>query len=157
MYRALSFLVMTALLFTLNACGEKKTPDPAAIQGKNIISVLKAVNESYEQKDLKAFLSEVTNRYPDREAFAKSLAAVFAEYDTIHFNIQYSKMLITVKEKSRIKVAFNWDAEWINTRGISQKNGGRVTLVLDAGSFKLVDLDGKNPFIPVEGQGNVKR
>jgi hypothetical protein len=148
MYRALNFLVMMALLVTLTACGEKKTPDPAAIQGKNIISVLKAMNGAYEQKDLKAFLSDVTNRYPNRDAFAKSLAGVFEKYQTIRFTIQYSKMLITVKERSVIRVSFNWDAEWINTKGLSQKDGGRVTLVLDAGSFKLVDMDGKNPFIP---------
>jgi hypothetical protein len=157
MYRALSLLIMTALLFALAGCGEKKTPDPAAIQGKNILSTLKAMSKSYEQKDLKSFMSDVTNRYPDREEFSKSLVAVFDKYQTIHFTIQYAKMLVTVKEKKQIKVAFNWDAEWINTKGLAQKNGGRVTLVLDAGSFKLIGMDGKNPFIPIEGQANVKR
>jgi hypothetical protein len=58
-------------------------------------------------------------------------------------------MLITVKEKTQIRASFNWDAERLGTKGISQKNGGRVTLVFDAGSFKLIDIDGKNPFIPV--------
>ncbi len=149
MYRALSLLVTTALLLTLTACSEKKTPDPAAIQGKNILSILRAMSRSYEQKDLKSFMSDVTNRYPDREEFSKSLATVFSKYETIHFNIQYSKMLITVKEKTQIRASFNWDAEWLGTRGISQKNGGRVTLVFDAGSFKLIGMDGKNPFIPV--------
>jgi len=150
MYRALSLLVMTALLLTPAACSEMKTPDPSAIQGKNILSTLRTMSRSYEQKDLKAFMSDVTNRYPERETFSKSLATAFSKYETIHFNIQYSKMLITVKEKTQIRASFNWDAEWLGTKGISQKNGGRVTLVFDAGSFKLIDIDGKNPFIPVE-------
>jgi len=151
MSRAFSLLVITALLFTPAACGEKKTPDPAAIQGKNILSIVRAMSRSYEQKDLKSFMSDVTSRYPDREAFSKSLATVFAKYETIHFNIQYSKMLITVKEKNQIRVSFNWDGEWIS-KGLSQKDGGRVTLVLDAGSFKLIGMDGKNPFIPTQNK-----
>lgn len=160
MSRALSLFVLAAFLFTAAACSEKKTPDPAAIQGKNILSVLKSMSRSYEQKNLNSFMSDVTSRYPDREAFSKSLTTVFAKYSTIHFNIQYAKMLIMAKEekqRGQIRASFNWDAEWLGTQGISQKNGGRVTLVFDAGSFKLVGIEGKNPFIPVEGQGNVKR
>lgn len=147
MKRTLTLLVMTALLFTAVACSEKKPPDAAAIQGKNILSMLKAMSRSYEQRNLNSFMSDVTNRYPDREEFSKALTAVFAKYEAIHFNIQYTKMLIMVKEREPIRVSFNWDAEF-TTRGISQKYGGRVTLVFDAGSFKLVAIDGENPFIP---------
>ena len=31
------------------------------------------------------------------------------------------------------------------------KDGARVTLVLDAGTYKLIDIEGKNLFIPSEG------
>jgi hypothetical protein len=94
----------------------------------------------------------VSDGFRDREAFAKSLNAVFAKYDTIRFNIQYTKMLIMIEEKGQIRTAFNWDAEWLAAGGALQKNGGRVTFVFDPGNFKLLSIDGKNPFVPAEKQ-----
>jgi len=153
MKRTLSFLVITAFLFTTGACSAKKTPEPAAIQGKNILSVLKDMSRSYEQKSLNSFMSDVSSDYGDRAAFSDSLTSIFAKYETIHFNIQYTKMVIMVKEGGQTRASFNWDAEWLAAGGTSQKNGGRVTLVFDPGSFKLVAIDGKNPFVPVASTG----
>ena len=153
MNRTLFLLVITSLLFFSAACSGKKPLEPAAIQGKNILSVLKDMSRFYEQKKLDSFMSDVSTNYGDREAFSNSLAAIFARYETIHFTVQYTKMLITVKEEGQTKVSFNWDAEWLAPGGASHKNGGRVTLVFDPGSFKLVAIDGKNPFIPVESTG----
>jgi len=150
MNRTLSAIIVTALLFTMAACSEKKAPEPAALQGKNILSVLKAMGQSYEKKNLNAFMSDVSDRYPDRGPFSKSIAAIFAKYETIHFNIQYTKMLVMAKEGGQIKATFTWDAEWLAAKGTAQKNGGRVTLVFDPGSFKLVAIEGKSPFIPAE-------
>jgi hypothetical protein len=94
-------------------------------------------------------MANVAPGYKDREALSSSLASVFSKNETIRFNIQYTKMLIMVEEKGPIRTTFNWDGEWHAVGGATQKNGGRVTLVFDPGSFKLVSIDGKDPFVPL--------
>jgi len=152
MSRILSPVVIVLLLFTATACSAKKPPDQTAIRSKNILKVLRELSASYEKKDRSAFMSDVSEGFHDREAFEKSLSAVFAKYETIQFNIQYTKMLIMIEEKGQLKVSLNWDAEWLAAGKAPQKNGGRVTFVLEPGNFKLQSVDGKNPFIPAEKQ-----
>jgi hypothetical protein len=148
MNRLLSLIVLTALLFTVSSCSGKKPPEQTAIRSKNVLSVLRDINRAYEKKDLAAFMADVSPNYQDRDALSGSLATVFSRQETIHFNIQYSKMLIMVDEKGQAKASFNWDAEWLATSGTTQKSGARVTMVFEAGTFKLLSIDGKNPFVP---------
>ena len=148
MKRLFALLFIAALLFTTSACSEKKPPQPAAIKGRNVLSALRDMRSAYEKKDLSSFMDNVAPAYQDRDALSRSLAAVFLKNETIHFNIQYTKMLIMVEEKGTIKTTFNWDGEWLAFGGTTQKNGGRVTLAFDPGSFKLMSIDGKNPFVP---------
>jgi hypothetical protein len=148
MNRIISLLALTALLVVAPACSAKKTPDQSAVKGKNILAVLKTMRSAYEKKDLSSFMDNVAPGYPDREALSKSMADVFLKNETIHFNIQYTKMLITVEEKGAVKATFNWDGEWIAVGGTTQKNGGRVTLVFGPGNSKLMSIEGKDPFIP---------
>lgn len=149
MKRLFTLLAIAALLFTTSACSEKKPPEQAAVKSKNLLSALRAIGKAYEKKDLSSFMDNVAPGYQNREALSRSLAAVFLKNETIHFNIQYTKMLILVEEKGPIKATFNWDGEWLAVGGTTQKNGGRVTLVFDPGSFKLMSLDGKDPFVPL--------
>jgi hypothetical protein len=153
MNRALSLVVMATLLFTIFACSGKKPLESAGIQGKSILTILKDMGQSYAKKDLDSFLSDVSDDYKNREELSKSLAAVFAKYESIRFNIQYTKLFVVAKEGGQTKTSFNWDAEWLAPGGTSQKSGGRVTFVFDPKKFKLVAIDGKNPFIPVENAG----
>jgi hypothetical protein len=148
MNRIVSLLALTALLFVAPACSAKKTPDQSAVKGRSILAVLKNMRSAYEKKDLSTFMDNVAPGYQDREALSKSLADVFLKNETIHFNIQYTKMLIMVEEKGPIKATFNWDGEWIAVGGTTQKNGGRVTLVFGPGSSKLMSIEGKDPFVP---------
>jgi hypothetical protein len=148
MKRLITLLAITALLFTTSACSGKKPPDQSVIKGKNILAALKDMRSAYEKKDLSPFMDSVAPGYQDREALSKSLADVFLKNETIHFNIQYTKMLITVEEKGPIKATFNWDGEWIAVGGTTQKNGGRATLVFAPGSSKLMSIEGKDPFVP---------
>jgi hypothetical protein len=148
MKRLFILLAMAALLVTTSACSEKKPLEPAAIKGKNVLSVLRDMRSAYEKKDLSSFMENVAPGYQDRDAFSRSLAAVFLKNEAIRFNIQYTKMLIMVDQKGPIKTTFNWDGEWLAVGGTTQKNGGRVTLVFDPQSFKLVSIDGKNLFVP---------
>lgn|SRR5574341_1216936 len=152
MNRILSLLAITALLFTSSACGGKKPLEPSALKSKNVLSVLRDMSVAYEKKDSASFMANVSPVFQDREPFSKSLSAVFSQYETIHFNIQCTRMLIMVEEKGPIKATFNWDAEWLAAGGTLQKNGGRITLVFEPGSFKLVSIDGKNPFIPQQSE-----
>ena len=149
MKRLFTLLAIAAILFTTSACSAKKPPEQTAVRSKNILAALRDINKAYEKKDLSSFMDNVAPGYQDREAFSSSLAALFLKNETIHFNIQYTKMLITVEAKGPIKATFNWDGEWLAVGGTTQKNGGRVTLVFDPGSFKLMSIDGKDPFVPL--------
>jgi hypothetical protein len=148
MKRPFTLLFIAALLFTASACSEKKPPEPAAIKSKNVLSTLRDMRSAYEKKDLSSFMDNVAPGYQDRDALSRSLAAVFLKNETIHFNIQYTKMVIMLEEKGAIKTTFNWDGEWLAVGGTTQKNSGRVTLLFDPGSFKVMSISGKNPFVP---------
>jgi hypothetical protein len=156
MNRVLSLTFIFAIIITSSACSGKKPPEQASVKTKSVLSVLRGMNKAYEQKDLDTFLSDVSASFPGRASFAKSLAEVFAKYETAHFNIQYAKMLILIEDKGPVRTTFTWDAEWLTKGGGTLKDGGRVTLVFEPGSFKLVSIDGKNPFLaqPGETPGN---
>ncbi len=152
MRRLLPLTLLIALLVSSAACSSKKAPDQTATQSKNVLSVLRELSRFYEKKDLDAFLSDVSPAYPDRAAFAKALTAVFGKYETIQFNIQYSRLIILIEQKGPLRATFTWDAAWQLPGGKLLKDGGRVTLVLDQGNFKLLSIDGKNPFLAQPGE-----
>jgi len=152
MNRILIFIITVMLLVTSTSSCAKKAPEQTAVKSKNVLAALRDLSKAYEKKDLAAFMAGVAPGYRDRDALAKSVNEVFAKYETIHFNIQYNRMLIMVEEKGMTKAVFNWDAEWLAAGGALQKNGGRITLVFEPGSVKLVSIDGKNPFVPQPGE-----
>ncbi len=151
MHRSLSVVVLTALLCSSFACSGKKAPEQSFVQSKSILTVLREMSRTYEKKDLDSFLSDVSSAFPQRAEFAKSLTAVFGKYETIHFNIEYTRLIILIEHKGPIKATFTWDGEWA-TSGGALKDGGRVTFVLDPDSFKLLSIDGKNPFLAQPGE-----
>lgn len=150
MNRILSLIALTALLFTF-ACAAEKLPDPSAVESKNVLSELRDMRRAYERKDRGAVMAEVSESYKDRQDFSTALSAIFAKYETVRLNIQYTKMVITIGEKGIAKATFNWDGEWLANGGMQQKDGGRVTMTFEAGTLKLVAIDGKNPFVPQPG------
>ena len=152
MNRNPALIAVLSMLIVFPACSGKKPPEQAAVKSKSVLSVLRGMNKAYEQKDLDAFLSDVSASYPGRASFEKSLAEVFAKYETVHFNIQYAKMLILIEEKGPVRATFTWDAEWLTKGGGTMKDGGRVTLVFEPAGFKLVSIDGKNPFLAQPGE-----
>jgi len=158
MKRLITLLAIPLMLLTMSACSEKKLPDQSAVKSKSVLAALRTLAGTYEKKDLSSFMDNLAPDFREREAYSKSIAAVFSKTETIHFTIQYTKMVIVVEDKGMIKVTFNWDGEWLAKAGTTQKNGGRVTLVFNPGSFKLTSIDGKDPFVPVPGEmpGSVK-
>ena len=151
MNRILSFIVITTLLLATGACSGKKQPEQATVKTKSALSALRSMVGAYEKKDLPVFMADVANNYQDRKAFSGSLSAIFSKYESIRLNIQYTKMIILVQENGQVKASFNWDGEWL-ANGTTQKNSGRATLVFEGGGFKLLSIDGKNPFIPQQGE-----
>jgi hypothetical protein len=148
MNRILTVLTVTVFLLTTSACSEKKPPTHAAIKGSSVLSVLQDISHMYEKKSLPGFMNSVSDNFKDRQAFSASLASVFAKYETVRFTVQYTKMIILVDDKGATRVDFNWDSEWKTAGGSVQKDGGRVTFVLDPKDSKLVSVEGKNPFVP---------
>jgi hypothetical protein len=149
MKRLLTLLAIAAFLFTTSACSEKKPPDQASVKSKNVLTALRDIRSAYEKKDLSSFMNNVALGYQGRDALSKSLEDVFSKTKTIRFNIQYTKMIIMIEDKGPTKTTFNWDGEWIAVEGTTQKNSGRVTLVFEPGGFKLLSIEGKDPFVPL--------
>jgi hypothetical protein len=152
MNRIQSCLVVIILLITTSACSAKKPIEQTAYKSKTVLTVLRDMDTYYEKKDLDSFMSDVSMSYRERDAFAKSLASVFSKYETIHFNIQFAKMIILIDQASKMRLTFTWDAEWIAAGGTNVKDGGRVTFIFEPGDFKLISIDGKNPFLAQPGE-----
>jgi len=152
MNRILVFLIAASFLFAASACSEKKLPAIAAAKSKNMLAVLRDLDDTYQKKDLAGFMAQVAPLYPDREALSTSIATVFSKYETISLNIQYTKMLIMIEEKGKVRTTFNWDGAWNKAGGNVAKDGGRVTLIFAPGDFKLLAIEGKSPFVPTENK-----
>ena len=91
MNRILFCFAVIILLIIASACSAKKPIQQTAYKSKTILAVLRDMDKYYEKKDLDSFMSDISTSYLDRDAFAKSLAAVFSKYDSIHFNIQFPR------------------------------------------------------------------
>jgi len=146
--RQVTIVLAAALL--LSACG-KPSLGQAGIQGESSIATVRDLTSAYERRDIDAFMEKVSSAFPNRTAFQRSIEKVFAEYRKIQFKPLFNRSLITVPFKDGIKVAFTWEGDWQTGGGKVVKDGARVTLVLDRGTYKLADIEGKNPFIPSEG------
>jgi hypothetical protein len=58
-----------------------------------------------------------------------------------------NRMQVTVEEKGNIKAVFTWEGEWQTPGGKIVKDGARSTLIIDKGAYKLIGIEGKNPFL----------
>jgi len=120
----------------------------AGIQGENTLAAVRGLTSTYERRDLDAFMDKISIAYPDREGFAKSVEKIFSTYQAISYKLHFNKILVMVQDKGNIKATFTWEGEWKTTGGKIVKDGARVTLVFDPGTYKLLGIDGKNMFIP---------
>jgi hypothetical protein len=143
------FLVLVLIPFSLLVASCAKEPlKEAGLHGEGTLGAVRDLAKTYERRDPEAFMDRVAPAYPDREAFRRSLEGVFASYQNIRFTVQYAKMLVAVEYKGNIKATFTWECEWNTGGGKTVRDGSRVSLVFDAGTYKLLAVDGKNPFIP---------
>ena len=152
MRRLVTLFFSIAFLMALVACSSKKLPEQTAVKSKNILTSLRELAQAYENKDLNAFLSGISDQYRDRDAFTKSLTGVFAKYENIHFNIQYTRMILLIGQNGQIAATFTWDAQWQTAGGTSVRDGARVTLIFEPKNNKLLSIEGKNPFLAQPGE-----
>ncbi len=156
MNRTVPFSIILAAVLLLSACG--KTPlGPAGIEGENSVATVRDLASAYERRDIDTFMEKVSPKFPDRPQLQQSIEKVLASYQKIHFKPLFNRSVIMVPFKDGIKVTFTWEGDWKTTGGKVVKDGARVTLVLDTGTYKLSGIEGKNPFIPTEGPSPSRR
>ena len=147
MKRSFAAAITLFLVFLISSCSTVPL-GKAGLQGEGTLGAIRDLTGAYERRDLDAFMEKVAPAYPEREAFRTSVEKVFSAYQTIRFKLHFTKILVMVQDKGNIKATFTWEGEWQTTGGKIVKDGARVTLVLDPGTYKLLGIDGKNLFIP---------
>ncbi|MHB8845160.1 MAG: hypothetical protein ACYC7L_10490 [Nitrospirota bacterium] len=149
MKRAFNALLIVILAITASACA-KDPLKQAGLQAEHTYGTVRDLNSSYERRDLDAFMEQVAPAYPDRDGLRKSVENVFLTYQTIRQKIYTNRMQLTIQEKGNIKAVFTWEGEWQTQGGKIVKDGARSTLILDKTSYKLIGIEGKNPYLVTE-------
>ena len=147
MKHSFSTIIVFILALMMSSCSTVPL-GKAGLQGEGTLGAIRDLTGAYERRDLDAFMEKVAPAYPEREAFQTSVEKVFTTYQTIDLKLHFTKILVMVQEKGNIKATFTWEGEWQTTGGKIVKDGARVTLVFDPGTYKLLGIDGKNMFIP---------
>jgi hypothetical protein len=146
-----SFAAAITLLLALMISSCSTVPlGKAGLQGESVLAAIRDLTGAYERRDLDTFMDKISSAYPDRAGFGKSVEKIFSTYQAIHLKLHYTKILVMVQDKGNIKATFTWEGEWQTTGGKIVKDGARVTLVFDPGTYKLLGIDGKNMFFPSE-------
>lgn len=153
-----SFCAVIVLVLALLISSCSTVPlGKAGLQGEGTLSAVRELVGAYEKRNIEAFMDKISTAYPGREGFEKSVDTIFSTYQSIHIKVHYTKILVMVQEKGNIKATFTWEGEWQTRGGKIVKDGARVTLVFDPDTYKLLDIDGKNLFIPSETPAPVRQ
>ena len=139
-------LILLPLALLLSSCA-KDPLKQAGLQGEGTLEAVRGLANAYERRDLDGFMDRVSPVFDGRDALKAEVEKIFATYQNIGFSVQTRKMLFTVEHKGNLLATFTWEGEWGTTGGRIVKDGARVTFVLDAGTYKLLSIDGKNPFV----------
>ena len=143
------FLALVLIPFSLLAASCAREPlKQAGLQGEGVLGAVRGLAGAYEHRDLEAFMDRISPAYVDRDALRSDAEKVFAAYQNIRCTIQTRKMLVEVEHKGNLKATFTWEGEWRTGGGKIVTDGARSTFVLDPGTYKLLAVDGKNPFVP---------
>jgi hypothetical protein len=142
------FLLLSVVL-AASGCG-KVSLGPVGLQAENILTAVRDLKGAYERRDIDAFMDKVSMAYPDREDFQRKVEKIFSTYQTIRLKLHDNKMMVLVQDKGNIKPTFTWEGEWKTSGGRIVKDGARITLVLDPGVYKLLNIEGTNMFVPSE-------
>ncbi len=147
MLRKTLVLFSTLFLLAASAACSKKPLTGAALQGESTLSMLRALSAAYEAKNSASFMKHIDERFKDKASLETELEKIFKAYQSIRFAVQPLKMLVVVEQRGPVRTTFNWEGEWQTPGGRIVKDGGRVTFELDAVSYRLTAIDGRNPFL----------
>jgi hypothetical protein len=147
MKRSFTAFIVIFLALMISSCATAPL-GKTGLQGEATLAAVRDLTSAYERRDIDVFMDKISSTYPDREGFGKSVDKIFSTYQTIRFKLHFTKILVFVQDKGNIKATFTWEGEWKTTGGRIVKDGARVTLVFDPGTYKLLGIDGKNMFIP---------
>jgi hypothetical protein len=150
MKRSFTAVIALFLALMISSCG-KVALGPVGLQSEKILSAMRELKGAYERRDIDAFMDKVSTAYPDREGFQRKVETIFSTYQSIRFKLHDNKMIVLIQDKGNIKATFTWEGEWKTSGGRIVKDGARVTLVLDPGVYKLLNIEGTNLFVPSEG------
>ncbi|MDH4163463.1 MAG: hypothetical protein OEW15_12345 [Nitrospirota bacterium] len=153
--KQLLVLIAVISLFVTASCASNP-PKQAAILGEGALTAVRDLTKAYEKRDIEAFMDRIASAYPDRDKFRGSVEKTFAVYQTIQFTVQDTRMLVMVQYQGNVKTVFTWSAEWQTSGGKILKDGGRVTVVHDPSTYKVLAVEGKNPYVPTESAMPVK-
>jgi len=147
MKRSFAAAIILFLALMISSCATAPL-GKAGLQGEATLAAIRDLTGAYEKRNIDAFMDKLSTAYPDREEFGKSVEKIFSTYQSIHIKLHNTKILVMVQDKGNIKATFTWEGEWQTTGGKIVKDGARVTLVFDPGTYKLLGIEGKNMFIP---------
>jgi hypothetical protein len=150
MKRSFTAVIALFLALMISSCG-KVALGPVGLQSEKILSAMRELKGAYERRDIDAFMDKVSTAYPDREGFKRKVETIFSTYQNIRLKLHDNKMIVLIQDKGNIKATFTWEGEWKTSGGRIVKDGARVTLVLDPGVYKLLNIEGTNMFVPSEG------
>jgi hypothetical protein len=150
MKRSFTAVIALFLALMISSCG-KVALGPVGLQSEKILSAVRELKGAYERRDIDAFMDKVSTAYPDREGFKRKVETIFSTYQNIRLKLHDNKMFVLIQDKGNIKATFTWEGEWKTSGGRIVKDGARVTLVLDPGVYKLLNIEGTNMFVPSEG------
>jgi hypothetical protein len=150
MKRSFTAVIALFLALMISSCG-KVALGPVGLQSEKILSAVRELKGAYERRDIDNFMDKVSTAYPDREGFKRKVETIFSTYQNIRLKLHDNKMIVLIQDKGNIKATFTWEGEWKTSGGRIVKDGARVTLVLDPGVYKLLNIEGTNMFVPSEG------
>ena len=115
-------------------------------QGEDPWQVLQEMARSYEGKDFSAFMSRVTDDFPNRGEFEEFVRRDFRDYDGIKINL-FQKQTVDVPNGKSVQV--DWEIQYTPTalsRQIVVRGSGLdFVFVTESGRLKLQRMRGENP------------
>jgi len=138
-----AWLVILLSIFTVfTACAGKEEirPSEEAEASFKVIEKIQLLEDIYSKRDtvkLKTLMGE--------DLFNKIRSNM--DFREVKLNISYPRIIWISNEK--IRVNLNWNGEWIFSNKTLRRSGLGI-FIFDRESMKLIDINGDNPFVPLE-------
>ncbi|MDH4100744.1 MAG: hypothetical protein OEV28_09255 [Nitrospirota bacterium] len=139
-------LLMLLALSLLSAGCFKKPPPPSpdAIKVSNARAEMNALVNSYENRNLTAFINHFPFEYRGRQDAADLAEKDFAAYTKIDLTMYVDRVTLV---KDEVTLYTHWEGFWTDKSGKKTRDLGTLILVYTGDSkLKLTQLEGSNFF-----------